>query len=348
MRESIFSSAMRAFLVGLFAVMGLCFGLILLIALLAGMGSSATTSLTDPETTFSQKILANANGERKTSASTDTPVILQMNIDGVIGATDLTTETIAKQLMESREGDLKHDRVKGILLHINTPGGTVVDADGIYRAIKTYKEQYKVPVYAYVDGLCASGGMYVACAADKVNASDVSIVGSVGVVTPSFMNFTQLIEKIGVQALTLSAGKDKDLMNPLRPWKAGEEEQIQELINYYYNHFVNIVATNRPLLTKEKLVDVYGARVFNASQAKEYGYVDDGNSNRRETLKELLVAANITDENYQVIELHHKTWLSELLNSKTSILSGKVTHQLDLGPEFDAKLSNQFLYLYKP
>ena len=100
----------------------------------------------------------------------------------------------------------------------------MVDADGIYRAIKHYKEQYQVPVIAYVDGLCASGGMYIACAADKIYATDVSLVGSVGVLFPSFMNFSKLLDTVGVQSLTISSCKGKDDMNPLRPWKEGGKD----------------------------------------------------------------------------------------------------------------------------
>lgn len=346
MRESIFYSIIRAFFVALFAVVGFCVGLILLVLLIAMLSTSSSVT-TDSEGTFSQKILANANGERKTVTS-DAPVVLQLNIDGVIGTADLNMQTVNKQLLESREGDFKNNRVKAILVRLNTPGGTVVDADGIYRAIKTYKAQYKVPVYAYVDGLCASGGMYVACAADKVYSSDVSLIGSVGVISPSFLNFSQLIEKIGVQAVTISAGKDKDLMNPLRPWKPDEPKIVQDLINYYYDHFVNVVTTNRTEISKEKLIGEYGANIFNPVQAKEYGFIDVENADQRDTLRHLLVAANITDENYQVIELHHKTWLSELLTSKSALLTGNITHRLETTPDMDPKLSNQFLYLYKP
>lgn len=344
MRESIFSSAIRAFFVALFGMVGFCFGLLVLMILIIALSGSAT--LSEPEQSFSQKILANAEGERKTVPST-APVILQMNIAGSIGLGELTADNVNKLLVQSREGDLKDNRIKGILLCINSPGGTVVDADGIYRAIKHYKEEFQVPVYAYVDGLCASGGMYVACAADKVYANDVSLIGSVGVITPSFMNFTQLIDKIGIQALTLSAGKDKDILNPLRPWKPGEQEQLQELINYYYDYFVNIVTTNRPQVDKEKLINDYGAKIFTAAQAKENGFVDETGANLRQTLKHLVEAAKITDKNYQVIELHHKTWLSELLNAQSPVFTGKVTHQLDLGPEFDTRFMNQFLYLYR-
>jgi len=345
MRDSIFYSTIRAFFVALFGVFGFIVGLIVLIA---AIGAMSSTTLSEPEASFSQKVVANAEGERKTTLGKDVPVILQLNIDGIIGAEGLTMQTIRKLLVESREGDLKNDRVKGIILHINSPGGTVVDADGIYRALKTYKEQYKVPVYAYVDGLCASGGMYVAAAADKIYASDVSLIGSVGVVSPAFLNFTDLISKIGVQALTLTAGKDKDVLNPLRPWKPGEEKEIQDIIDYYYKLFVNIVTTNRPEIDKTKLVDDYGAKVFDPIQAKEYGFINEAGYGPREALKKLLEEVKITDNNYQVIEMQHKSWYSELFGSESSLLKGKVKHQLDLGTELDPNLANQFLYLYRP
>ncbi|MFI5264393.1 MAG: S49 family peptidase, partial [Candidatus Kapaibacterium sp.] len=93
--------------------------------------------------------------------------------------------------VESQEGDFKNNRVKGILLYMDTPGGYSTDSDTIYRLLMEYKKQYKVPIYAYVDGLCASGGMYIAITADKIMASDTSLIGSIGVIAPTFMNFTK-------------------------------------------------------------------------------------------------------------------------------------------------------------
>lgn len=343
MRESIFFSSIRALFVALFTIVGICLGLIPVFVLIAAL---AGTSTTDIETTFTQELVANANGERK-SLGSDVPVILKINIDGIIGLDSLTMGMVRTQLMEAREGTLK-DHVKAILLHINSPGGTVVDADGIYHAIKEYKEKYKIPVYAYVDGLCASGGMYVACAADKIFASDVSLIGSVGVIAPSFLNFSQLLEKVGVQALTLSAGKGKDDLNPLRPWRPGEQDAIQALINYYYQLFVAIVTENRTSLDKTKLITDYGANVFNPKQAQEYGFINLSGYTQEQTLKELVKLAGITDDNYKVIEMQRKTWYSELFKSESSLLKGRITHQIQLTPELDSKLTGQFLYLYRP
>ena len=101
-----------------------------------------------------------------------------------------------KMLTESREGTFKDDRVKAILLDINSPGEHGHYANGMYRALKEYKQKYKVPIIAYVDGLCASGGMYVAAAADEVYASDVSLIGSIGVITPSFFNVYKALKNL--------------------------------------------------------------------------------------------------------------------------------------------------------
>ncbi len=343
MSESIFFASIRAFFTALFAMIGICVGIVPLIILIAAV---AETSTTEMDTTYTQEIVANAQGDRKSLAK-ETPVILKINVEGVIGGESLSMGSIRKLLVESREGSLANNRVKAILLRINSPGGTVVDADGIYHAIKDYKERYKIPVYAHVDGLCASGGMYAACAADKIFASDVSLIGSVGVIVPSFLNFTQLIDKVGVQALTLSAGKDKDLLNPLRPWRPEEPKIFQDLIDYFYLHFVNIVVENRPHLDKNKLINDYGANIFNAVRAQEYGFIDAVENTQEGTLKRLLKQINIEDDNYQVIEMQRKTWFSELFKSEWPLLKGKIIHQIQLSPDFDSKLEGRFLYLYR-
>lgn len=342
MRESIFYSALRALVVACFSVIGIALGLLLFAVLL---GAFSTTSETKLSTSTTEEILPNAKNERKYLSST-APVILQVNVDGIIGTDHLSEKSIKKQLIESQEGDLK-DRVKGLLVYINTPGGTVFDADGIYRTIKAYKEKYKVPVYAHVDGLCASGGMYVASAADKIYTTDVSLIGSVGVVAPTFMNVVKLLEKIGVDTLTISAGQDKDAMNPFRLWKPGEENNYKEIINYYYDHFVNIVTTNRPEVNREKLIQEYGARVYPAQIAQQFGFIDKGDASLSETLTELLKVANIEDDHYQVIKLEKKDWWSTLFSSDSVLFTGKVKHEIS-GLSWDSALQNQFLYLYSP
>lgn len=345
MPESILRASIRSFFVALCGIAGLVIGLMLIIILIAGLFSISDKQ--EIKYKYTPEIMPNADGIRKEEAHTS-PVILKVNIQGVIGLNSLKRKDVAQLLVESRERSLDDDRVKAILLSIDSPGGTVIDSDGIYREIKAYKEKYNVPVYAYIDGFCASGGYYIASAADKIFASDTSLIGSVGVLLPSVMNFSQLMEKIGVQSITLYDGKGKDNLNPFRPWRKGEEENIQESINYYYKMFVNIATESRPTLDKSKLIDVYGANVYPAAIAKEYGFIDENNASYSKTLKLLAEKIGILDNYYQVIELDHKGWTTELFDSKLQLLSGKVTHHLALPDEISSELSNQYLYLYRP
>lgn len=342
MRESILHASLRTFFVALFWVIGITAGLILVVLLF----SLAETTETTPSATFTEEIVPNADGERKI-LSKSAPVILRVNIEGTIGELSLTQSKIENLLVESREGTLKNDRVKAILLFLNTPGGTVSDADGIYRALLNYKKKYNVPVYAFVDGMCASGGMYVASAADKIYATNVSLIGSVGVIAPSYFNLTELMTKVGVQALTISAGKGKDELNPLRPWKEGEDRQVKELIDYYYAYFVDIVTKARPQLSRESLVKDYGAAIFPARKAEELGFIDHADSSYSEALRALLAAIGIDDNYYQVVQLSDETWYKSLFQSKANILNGEIKHTIGYN-EFSPKLMNQYLYLYKP
>lgn len=253
-------------------------------------------------------------------------------------------------LLDSREGILANNRVKGILLYVNTPGGTVSDSNAIYHLIQSYKEMYKVPVYAFVDGICASGGMYISCAADQILATQSSIVGSVGVRLGPTFNVSEAMEKIGVQSLTLTEGKNKDALNPFRPWKPGEDEEIKTILASEYDHFVDVVTDNRKSLDKDRLVNEYGANIFSAEKAQEFGYIDNGNANYDQALTALATAAGIQEgEKYQVFEIDpYQSILLELADNKTALLRGKLTHVFPTGTYTNSEMSGQILYLYQP
>ena len=176
--ESVFMSALRAFFIALFAVLGIAIACTIIGVTYAGIAAAVK------EESFASniKILADADGNRK-KLSASTPVLLQISIDGEIGKDKLTGKKIEEILLDSRDAAFEKGRIKGILLVINSPGGGVTDSDMIYSHLKQYKELYGVPVFAYVDGLCASGGYYIACAADKIYSSNVSLLGSIGVLS---------------------------------------------------------------------------------------------------------------------------------------------------------------------
>jgi signal peptide peptidase SppA len=341
LRESIFISSLRSFCRMFFAVSGIFIALVLLTTLYSAVTSPGAI---EPKTTVTY--LPDAKGTREL-APHSAPVVLEIKFHGVIGDPKvLDTDTVQNILLDSRSGVLANNRVKAILLHMNTPGGTVVDSDNIYRMLKTYKERYKVPVYAYVDGLCASGGVYISSAADKVFAGPASIIGSVGVVIGPFFNVYDTLQKIGIHALTVTAGLDKDMLNPTRPWKPGEDASLKAVTAYFYDRFVDVVTEARPNLDKNMLVSKYGAKVFDPVEAQNLGYVDMANASRDETLLALLKEAQIDESKpYQVVELQPKSDLLSMLLAKSPLVTGKVEHSLDTGMP---KIREQFAYLYQP
>ncbi len=338
--ESIFSSSLRAFFVTLFGALGILVGFGILIFLLVGIFSSGD------EKSFGHgiNILPDANGSRK-ELSSSAPVILQIDIDDEIGKDGITAEKIEEILLDSREEEFKGGRVKGILLNINTPGGGANETNIIYRHLKEYKQLHGVPIFTFVNGLCASGGYYLACATDKIFASEVSLIGSVGVVSwPPFFNIVEAMEKIGISATTLSAGSGKDAMNPTRAWTVDEQKNRQELIDFYYGDFVNSVISNRPQVSQESLTKEHGANVFPAYKAKHFGLIDETVSSRNDALKALVSAAGIDGE-YQVVSFKTKSWWKELLKEKainSPLLTGRIKHEL-LIPKTDP-----YSYLYIP
>jgi len=340
--ESIFISAWRSFCKTLFSFFGLfvAAGVLLLVI---GMFSSPY----EMEEKTSIEVLPDLNNELEIR-SMSAPVVLRIDIHGEIGTEFLNTERMQDILVDSRRGVLGHGRVKAILLHMDTPGGGVTDSDNIYRMIKAYKAQYNVPVYAYVDGMCASGGMYISSAADKVYAGPASVVGSVGVRSGPFFNVSDTMGRYGVQAKTLTQGLDKDMMNPYRPWKPNEDESLMSTLSFFYQRFVDIVTAAHPNLNRDKLVNVYGARVYVGPEAEKLGYVEAADTDYKTALTDLMQQAKIDPkQQYQIVQLKPRIDFFTALSQHSSSFVGKL-----LSPWIPARLeqrkSEPFLYLYEP
>lgn len=340
-RESIITSTIRSFFRSFAVFVGFFTAFMLLLFALLSLSSPYAPP--EKSTLF---ISPDAKGQRQLLGPTSS-VILKLDISGIIGAKNLTTDKVTSLLLDAQDGLLNNDRVKAVFLYIDTPGGTVTDSAGIYRALMAFKEKHKIPVYAYVDGLCASGGMYIACAADKVFASSTSVIGSVGVRFGPAFNFSHLMQQHGIEALTITQGKDKDTLNPFRPWKVDEDSSLRNLTAAMYRQFVDLVAAARPSLDKQKLISDYGAQVYIAEEALEYGYIDAANSNYSAALEELAKQVNL--ESYQVMTIQTAhNFLSELTQARFSFIE-KLGHlfsprSTSLYPELEGK----FLYLYQP
>ncbi|MFA6118320.1 MAG: S49 family peptidase [Parachlamydiales bacterium] len=314
-KESIFISGIRSFINTLLGTAGIFIALMACIMIFAiFLGNEQKDALKNKV-----EILPDLNGETKI-LSLKTPVVLQLDIHDIIGKS-FTYEDIYYQLIESRKSFLKNNRVKAILLHVNSPGGDAVDSDDIYKALKKYKEKYNIPIYAYIDGLCASGGFYISCAADKIYSSSNSIIGSVGSRIGPFFNFSKILENWGINSSTITDGKNKDMMNPFRPWVKDEDESLKEINEYIYNNFVDIVAKARNI-NKDLIIKEYGAKIFSSKKAKEIGYIDETDSSYEIVMTDLLNAAKIDlSKEYQVVTLKtKKTWFQPLVTQTKCLI----------------------------
>lgn len=204
--------------------------------------------------------------------------ILLMDVSGVVlegphrllGLTKGVTSP--SRIKEELEKAAQDDRIKAVVLKINSPGGTVSAADVILHELKAFKAKKGVPVVVCLQGLAASGGYYVAQAGDTIIAYPTCITGSIGVIAMKF-NLQGLMDKVGVGEDVVKTGKWKDFWSPFRPATPQEKEMMQHIIDDFYREFVNVVAQGRKLSLKQTLA-VADGRIFTASQARDLGLVD--------------------------------------------------------------------------
>jgi protease IV len=334
--DSLFKSALRSFSNTFFKVIGfsiaIMFMVIALNVMLSGSPQRMTTTIMQP-----------THHWRVKPFSVTTPTILQIPITGVIGLEpSMKKERVEAMLQDLQELDLRPGMLKAIILMINSPGGTADDSDAIFRMISEYKKQFKIPVYAYIDGLCASGGTLISLSADKIIASAASTIGHVGVIMGTSFNVSKTMERFGVESKTIFAGKNKDELNPFRPWKPNEGEDFQDLADVYYSRFVNLVTTHRPRITEEALRED-GAKLYPAEQALEVGYIDQVSDSYFSTLSEITSSLEISSD-YQVIQLKPQMFFSELFGPETSARA--MHHFLRLPGDMHPELSGKPLYMY--
>jgi protease-4 len=208
------------------------------------------------------------------------PKILLLEIDGPLverapepelfgPVEDNPVSRVREQLDRAREDP----EVRAVLLRINSPGGTATASDVIHGEILRFKRERGVPVVAQLMGVAASGGYYVAMAADLVVAHPTTVTGSIGVRFLS-VSLAGLLEKLGIQDQTLVAGRHKDAGSPLRRMTPEERAHLQSVLDDLHARFEQVVAAGRPHLPAEGLERVADGSLFSARQALELGLVD--------------------------------------------------------------------------
>ncbi len=195
-----------------------------------------------------------------------------LRLDGTITSSSqdyLTTSGITpdrvRSLLDRAEDD---PAIKAVVVRINSPGGSVVASDEIYRALLAYEK----PVVISMGDTAASGGYYIACGGDHVIAHPDTLTGSIGVIS-QFLTFEDLLEKVGVDAIVITTGERKDIGSPYRDMTEQEKELWKGILDQVYQNFVDVVVGAREL-PEETVRELADGSLYTGQQALDLGLVD--------------------------------------------------------------------------
>ena len=187
---------------------------------------------------------------------------------GVVNINGIIHDSIdAVQQLEDHGRD---NSIVAVVLRIDSPGGGVAASQEIYDAVIELKKKKKV--VASMGSIAASGGLLIACSADKIVANAGTITGSISAIM-QFANVEELLKKVGLKSSVVKSGKYKDIGSPLREMTPDERKIIQDLVDDIYNQFVDVIVRDRKI-SREKVIQIADGRVFSGRKAKEYGLVD--------------------------------------------------------------------------
>ncbi|ORU89642.1 MAG: peptidase S49 [Cycloclasticus sp. symbiont of Poecilosclerida sp. M] len=182
-------------------------------------------------------------------------------------------EADAETIIDSLHNAVADPNTKGVILRLNTPGGSPVQSSYVYKAILDIKEEYPdLPIHAVVEDLCASGGYYIAAAADKIFVNESSIIGSIGVVMNGF-GFTEVMKNMGVERRLYTAGSHKGFLDPFSKVNPDEAAHVQTLLNTIHQEFIQSVKQGRGKRLKDH-PDLFSGLVWAGGEGIKLGLAD--------------------------------------------------------------------------
>ncbi len=207
------------------------------------------------------------------------------------------SEASADHVGKALRAAFEDEQTKGVILDINSPGGSPVQSAYINAEILRLREKYPaIPLYAVVADVCASGGYYVAVAADTIYAHPASIVGSIGVRFDGF-GFVEAIAKLGIDRRLITAGKYKALLDPFEPVVEAEHRHVQDLLDQIHAQFIAAVQARRGAVLAAD-PDLFSGLFWTGARAAELGLIDEF-GDVREVAREVLKVERIVDFTYE-------------------------------------------------
>ncbi len=213
-----------------------------------------------------------------------------VDLQGVIAS---DTVASADNIIPGLQDAFKDKNTQGVILRINSPGGSPVQSGQINDEIRRLRAKHpNIPLYAVVEDICASGGYYVAVAADKIFVDKASLVGSVGVLIDGF-GFTGSMEKLGVERRLITAGSNKGFLDPFSAINPAQQEHAKQMVAQIHQQFIDVVRQGRGTRLKET-PDTFSGLVWNGQKGVELGLVD-GLGSMESVARDIIKAENIVD-----------------------------------------------------
>jgi protease IV len=190
------------------------------------------------------------------------------------GAIDIDGEASADSINTALRAAFDDDNTAGIVMRINSPGGSPVQSGLIYQEIKRLRAKHPtIPIYAVVEEMCASGGYFVAAAADKIYVNEASLIGSIGVLMDGF-GFTGIMEKAGVERRLLTAGANKGFLDSFSPLGEDQKKFAQQMLADIHQQFIDAVKKGRGTRLKDN-PEVFTGLVWTGKRSIELGIADE-------------------------------------------------------------------------
>ena len=198
--------------------------------------------------------------------------IAVIKIEGTISADDGYAYN-QQWLLNTIEEVTNDGNYQGILLYMNTPGGSVYETDQVYLKLKNCQEETNKPIYVSMGPMCASGGYYIASVADEIYANRNALTGSIGIIMGSSIDLTQFLERYGIKVTTITAGANKNMFSFDEPVTEEQKAIMQSVADEAYDQFTQIIAQERQMDINQ-VVALADGRIYTAKQAKDNGLID--------------------------------------------------------------------------
>jgi protease IV len=246
-----------------------------------------------------------------------------VEVQGIIAD---NAEASADRIVGGLRAAFEDTRTAGVILRINSPGGSPVQAGYVYDEIARLREKHPdIPLYAVITDMGASGGYFIAAAADEIYANQASVVGSIGVVLNSF-GFSEAMERLGIERRLLTAGEYKGMLDPFSPTQADELEHVQALLDTIHQQFVDVVKRGRGDRLQAPDEMLFSGLIWTGEQGVELGLID-GLASSSFVAREIIGVETIVD-------FTRRPDFFERFAQRTGVAAAQALARLGASPQF--------------